>query len=214
VGLTREQIAAFQWSSGPQVPTVRRFIDPAIEEALRLRAQIQGLSASDDDGRKRELLREADEALEKVRLVGDGVVACYFAGASDKERKRLRRERWETQAHSMATSRRECIPPAPLEGFRGGTARGSARDGRRGPAARGAVRSTGRSSFPEVFEKDVDGFAAFVGNPPFAGKNNNYVSGNRKGLRRLATSGCTHEGSHGASDLVAHFLSPRIRTPD
>ena len=60
--------------------------------------------------------------------------------------------------------------------------------------------------FPEVFlpdERDNPGFDAVVGNPPFAGKNttkNANVAGYPDWLKQM------HEGSHGNSDLVAHFF--------
>jgi hypothetical protein len=57
--------------------------------------------------------------------------------------------------------------------------------------------------FPEVFSRLNRGFDAFVGNPPFAGKNT-LINANRGGfLDWLKTE---HEASHGASDLVAHFF--------
>ena len=58
--------------------------------------------------------------------------------------------------------------------------------------------------FPEVFDRENPGFDAFVGNPPFAGKNT-LVAGNP---RRLSSTGSStiHEGAHGNADLVAHFF--------
>lgn len=59
--------------------------------------------------------------------------------------------------------------------------------------------------FPEVFDRGESsgGFDAFVGNPPFAGKNT-LINGNREGyLDWLKT---IHAESHGNSDLVAHFF--------
>jgi hypothetical protein len=88
VGLSRDQIAAFHWEPSSQLATVRRYVEPSIERAEELRARIQDLATSDDDGTKRELLREADEALDDVRLVGDCVIACFFSADKDKERRR------------------------------------------------------------------------------------------------------------------------------
>ena len=56
--------------------------------------------------------------------------------------------------------------------------------------------------FPEVFERENPGFDGFVGNPPFAGKNNvaaGNVAGYPSWLKEL------HARSHGNADLVAHF---------
>ena len=57
--------------------------------------------------------------------------------------------------------------------------------------------------FPEVFQRDNPGFDAFVGNPPFAGKNT-LLSGSPDGY--LDWLKHIHEGAHGNADLVAHFF--------
>src|SRR5439155_16034001 len=79
VGLTREQIASFHWAPEKQIPLIRAFVDKAIAEAMSLRAKIPDLANSDDVREKRQLLREADDALAKVRLIGDAVVGSYFS---------------------------------------------------------------------------------------------------------------------------------------
>ena len=56
--------------------------------------------------------------------------------------------------------------------------------------------------FPEVFERENPGFDAFVGNPPFAGKNNVAAGNVAEYAGWLKT---VHRGSHGNADLVAHF---------
>ncbi|GMV22062.1 MAG: hypothetical protein AMXMBFR57_20110 [Acidimicrobiia bacterium] len=48
VGLSREQIACFNWEVERQLPLLRPFIDARVTEAQRLREQIQGLASSDD----------------------------------------------------------------------------------------------------------------------------------------------------------------------
>ncbi|MBP6830254.1 MAG: class I SAM-dependent DNA methyltransferase, partial [Deltaproteobacteria bacterium] len=74
---------------------------------------------------------------------------------------------------------------------------------RRVLGARGVVPFHWELEFPEVFEGERRGFDAFVGNPPYAGKNN-LIQGNAAGyldwLKQL------HEESHGNADLVAHFF--------
>ncbi|MCY4497261.1 MAG: hypothetical protein OXC14_08245, partial [Rhodospirillaceae bacterium] len=57
--------------------------------------------------------------------------------------------------------------------------------------------------FPEVFRRENPGFDAFVGNPPFAGKNTG-IAGNPQ--RYLDWLKATHPESHGNADLVAHFF--------
>ena len=52
VGLTREQIACFNWEAGVQIPTVRPVIDEAVKQAEELRIKIQALAGSDDTDEK------------------------------------------------------------------------------------------------------------------------------------------------------------------
>jgi hypothetical protein len=94
VGLSREQIASFHWEASNQLSTIRTFIEPAIHRAEELRVRIQGLSASDDDASKRKLLREADEALGDVRLIGDCIIACFFSSDKNTERKKALKD-WQ-----------------------------------------------------------------------------------------------------------------------
>ena len=57
--------------------------------------------------------------------------------------------------------------------------------------------------FPEVFDRENPGFDAFVGNPPFAGKNA-VAAGNVCGYPDWLKT--RHDESHGNADLVAHFF--------
>ena len=57
--------------------------------------------------------------------------------------------------------------------------------------------------FPEVFARENPGFDAFVGNPPFAGKNTLRASTRDAYPEWLLE---THEASHGNADLVAFFF--------
>ena len=57
--------------------------------------------------------------------------------------------------------------------------------------------------FPEVFGDGRDGFDAFVGNPPFAGKNT-IAEGSPDGI--LDWFKQLHPESHGNADLVTHFF--------
>ncbi|HVY47771.1 MAG TPA: DNA methyltransferase [Minicystis sp.] len=88
VGLSRDRIASFSWEGGPPLPGLAEAVDAALGRAAALRRCIRDLAPDDDDGRRREaLLREADEAVAKVRRVADLVLDAFFGGASDKERK-------------------------------------------------------------------------------------------------------------------------------
>ncbi len=57
--------------------------------------------------------------------------------------------------------------------------------------------------FPEVFDREKPGFDAIVGNPPFGGKNT-LASANAASFPDWLKE--IHQGSHGNSDLVAHFF--------
>ena len=57
--------------------------------------------------------------------------------------------------------------------------------------------------FPEIFEGEMPGFDAIVGNPPFAGRNS-LISANRDGYLDWVKD--IHRDSNGNADLVAHFF--------
>ena len=209
VGLSREQIACLHWNPGKQLPLIRTFLDARVVEAQRLREQIQGMGASDDVPEKARLLKDAEDAIDDVRLVGDVIVSAFFERERPKDRETLRVayagkiENWLADAESSV----------------GRTFRSAVADGPSGPsdnpaldllAIRASLREGDRPipafhweiEFPEVFTRNNPGFDAFVGNPPFAGKNT--ISGaNRDAYLPWLLQ--THEESHGNADLVAHF---------
>lgn len=194
VGLSREQIACFNWETGKQLPMIRTFLAGRIAEAQRLREEIQALAASDDVRRKAELLRETSEALEEVRFVGDAVISAFFSGEKPKERKAelqaLGREVMAWIA-AVASDPRASLPSRVLE------AAEELREHEHPiPPFHWEVE------FPEVFTRDNGGFDVFVGNPPFAGKNT-LAKGNRDGYPVWLQT--LHEESHGNADVVAHF---------
>ncbi|MBK6808166.1 MAG: hypothetical protein IPG81_04545 [Sandaracinaceae bacterium] len=154
VGLTREQIASFHWAPEKQIPVVRKLVDEAIAEAMALRAKIPDLANSDDVGEKRQLLRDADDALQKIRMLGDAIVASFFA--EDKPRARDEaRERWETETQNWLSGHPSAGElPAFVEELRSGE--------RPVPCFHWAIE------FPEVFDAS-GGFDAILGNPPFLG---------------------------------------------
>lgn len=192
VGLSREQIACFNWEVERQLPLLRPFIDARVAEAQRLREQIQGLASSDDVPRKAHLLRDAEDALADVRLIGDVVISSFFERAKPKDRKVLRTAyagqveevarsaSWSSTTRltlaEIAAALRTC--PNPISPFHW------------------------EIEFPEVFTRDNGGFDVFVGNPPFAGKNT-MAAANREHYPVWLQA--LHEESHGNADLVAHF---------
>lgn len=189
VGLTREQIASFHWAPEKQIPVVRTFVDKAIAEAMALRAKIPDLANSDDVREKRLLLRDADDALAKVRIVGDAVVASFFSEEKAKAREDVR-VRWETKAQSWLSGRdtsgdvaafvaelRESDKPVPCFHW--------------------------EVEFPEVFGSTAQGFHCFVGNPPFLG--GRLINGVLTESYERMLKGF-YAGSRGAADIVAYFF--------
>ncbi|MBI4955203.1 MAG: N-6 DNA methylase [Myxococcales bacterium] len=170
VGLSFEQIRAFHWKPGKQVHLAEQVLKDALDEAIAIRQQILALAANPDPAAQREkqrLLADSEDACDRARLVGDLVVGAFFARDKDKDRdkERLRRldlvERWlaggaeeEAELRALQADIRARLPVFHW-----------------------------MLEFPEVFYAErpdplddarVNRAAfmdAFVGNPPFAGKN-------------------------------------------
>jgi hypothetical protein len=188
VGLTRDQIVAFHWSPAREKDVITRsLLHTKLDEAEQLRAEIRDASDEADVNILRHLLRDADEALDDVRLAGDLVVLAFFSGTNAKERQtardRLAQQVWAWRAGGDATPLRGLVDQMRSD--------------------RGVIPFHWQIEFPEVFDRGNAGFDALVGNPPFAGKNT-LVAANPDRypywLKQL------HEESHGNSDLVAHFF--------
>jgi hypothetical protein len=194
VGLTQKQITAFTWdanTAGKQRILGQDRLERQIERATQKRREI--LEGGDWvlPALKTTLLRNADEALDEARFMGDLVIAAFFG--ADKDKARLAQ---------LDALRDRCVAWAQSKLF----------DPKLKPAEVVASLRTGEKAvcpfhwqieFPEVFGRENGGFDAIVGNPPFAGKNT-ILAGNREGyvdwLKTL------HEESHGNADLVAHFF--------
>jgi hypothetical protein len=189
VGLTREQIASFHWAPQKQIPVIRTFVDKAIAEALALRAKIPDLANSDDVHEKRELLREADEALAKVRMVGDAVVASFFSEQKPKAREDAR-QRWETKAQAWLSGRDSS-----------GDVEGLVAELRDGDSPVPCFHW--QIEYPEVFDRDQNGFDALVGNPPFMGGRKITTS---FGVPYFAFLTNAFAGAANTCDLVAFFF--------
>lgn len=197
VGLSREQIACFDWDAHQQLPLLRSLIDDRVQEARRLREQIQAMSDSDDVPAKSRLLKEANEALHDVRRTGDLAVSAFFEREKPKARRALLAkyagdvEQWLAEATAgeaiagpgilSADALTKAVSPGEM------------------PAA---ATFHWQIEFPEVFTRDNPGFDAFVGNPPFAGKNTITAANGANYLQWLLE---LHKESHGNADLVAHF---------
>lgn len=194
VGLTRKQIVGFDLEPSAQIGFVEAKVRDRMNAAMNARRSI--LEAGDDmlPGMKLQKLQVADEALDLVRLAGDAVVAAFFSGKRSRERKEARDhlfhllDLWLQQTDFNARKKL------------GETIR-QLRDG--DSLNLPVTPFHWEIEFPEVYTREAAGFDAFVGNPPFAGKNT-LINSNREGyLDWLKT---IHEESHGNSDLVAHFF--------
>jgi len=192
VGLTLAQIKAFSWGEAKGTEGLGLFAevpDRSVEDAAVLRGQLQVLGDAASYQHKQELLRDAEDRLLVQKTRGDLIVAAFFSAGKDADRlrelARLRRladditdGRASLSAgldHAKAL-REQDKPVAPLHW---------------------------PLEFPEVFERTNPGFDAFVGNPPFAGKNN-VIDGNAEGY--LDWLKVIHLGAHGNADLSAHFF--------
>lgn len=96
VGLDLEQIKAFHWKPGKQVELPAAMLRDALAEAIDIRKRIQELAAEGTWAAQREkerLLFDAEDALDRVRLVGDLVIGAFFAEEKDKGRQQERDRR-------------------------------------------------------------------------------------------------------------------------
>jgi len=171
VGLDFDQIRTFHWkrpekTESPQLELFGREIAVALDEAIALRQKIGELGDSPgDDREKARLFWDAQDALDRVRLIGDLVVGAFFAHEKEKDREAERARREEMVRGWLGSGG---PPPENLIAMR--------RDLReRLPAFHWMAE------FPEVFYADrPDPLAdnqvnraayidAFVGNPPFLG---------------------------------------------
>ena len=94
VGLDVDQIARFHWKSVEDDPVLLAEVAATLEEALPLRARIEQLAIADspeEQAAKERLLWDAEDAIERLRVAGDLVLAAFFQGATTSERETLRR---------------------------------------------------------------------------------------------------------------------------
>lgn len=194
VGLTRKQIVGFDLNPSAQLGFVEKEVRDRMNSVANQRKMI--LDAGDNmlPGMKLAKLKLADEALSLVRLAGDAVVAAFFAADKPKQRKEIQTRHFESleqwiqksdfEARSELDVAIKTITTPPTN-------------------SPSVLPFHWEIEFPEVFSRENGGFDAFVGNPPFAGKNT-LINGNRQGyLDWLKT---LHRDAHGNADLVAHFF--------
>jgi hypothetical protein len=205
VGLTLDQIRAFHWAPGAQTELFAQTIDRAVAEALGQRQEILDKAICDTETcalEKETLNRSAEAALARARLIADVCVGAWFAAEGEKAREAERRRRLDLVSRWAAMGG---APPDELLAMQR-----AMREGERGlPAFHWMLE------FPEVFNKlrpdplaagAIDHAAwmdAFIGNPPFMGKNGISDGG---GPNYLPWLQMIHPGAHGNADYVVHFL--------
>jgi hypothetical protein len=203
VGLTFEQIRGFHWQPEAQIDFAADELKTALEEAIAERRRIQELAADPSPEAQKEkewLLHDAEDALKRVRLIADLIVGAFFSAEKDRERRQELGRRLQMVTEWLKDGGRE-IPAKLVEMQR------AIRE--RIPVFHWMIE------FPEVFyaerQDPLDGgrlngtawMDAFVGNPPFLGGSSistNFGDSYRDWLLSL------HPGSHGNSDLCAHFF--------
>lgn len=185
VGLGRDQIAVFDWTARGQVDLAGGLIQAGLSESQRLRQQVREMDDAPED-QLRLLLREADEAVDDLRLVGDLVVAAFFSASTMLGRRKARDDMAENVSAAVAHGQ--------LSGLR---------------AAQQALRESGivpfhwQIEFPEVFDRQRLGFDAIIGNPPFLGGTKISTDNSRLYLDWLKD---VFDGCGGRTDLVVYFL--------
>ena len=187
VGLSVQQILRFHWlpkEQKVQLPIASEVIRRHIRRVAALRNEIRTAGEEVPDTHLRALEKDAKDEAAEVTLLGDLTISAFFHAAKPRLREAQRRQ---------------------LVGIvQGGTAqecRGEIEEQRSADPPLAPLHW--EIEFPEVFERRNPGFDAIVGNPPFAGKNTMAAGNVPRYPDWLKT---VHPGSHGNSDLVAHFF--------
>lgn len=202
VGLTYEQIRGFHWQPEAQLDFAAKELESALEEAIVERRKIQELAADPSPAAQKQkewLLRDAEDALSRVRLIADLVVGAFFFAEKDKDRRKELGRRLQLVTEWLKDGGRET--PTELiemqEAIRGQV-----------PVFHWMIE------FPEVFYAErpdpLDGgrlngaawMDAFVGNPPFLGGKR--ISAQLGDAYSDWLSGLHRSGKNG--DLCAHFF--------
>jgi len=85
VGLSRKQIEALHWDSGSPILEGLGVREP-LEKVTALRKRIREAGESVSDWEVRDLWDHAKSELDKVRLLGDLVIAAFFEAEKPKDR--------------------------------------------------------------------------------------------------------------------------------
>jgi hypothetical protein len=181
VGLTQAQIAAAHWdTSKPGLPLFRQLVQQRVADAMKGRAEIQ--AAPDDTARaiQEQRHRSLKERIRDIRLIGDAVIAAFFADEKPKDREKLR-----TQVESWLTGSPE-LPRDKLADFAMSLKKG----------AHPLTPFHWEIEFPEVFARENGGFDA-MGGRQISEKSGEIYN---EWLSTLQIE------SNRSADLIAHFF--------
>ncbi|MEX1367321.1 MAG: DNA methyltransferase [Nannocystaceae bacterium] len=193
VGLSQDQILSAHWSPsaldyGPLFASLRERV--GISSALR-----EGIERESGDGvdEKMVSLARADEVVGEARIRGDLVLHAFFGGDQTKPRDYKSRDLriQDLQAKLRSVSQDDHFQTL------------------KGLVDHASLNLVVVSPFhweieyPEVFSRERPGFDAFIGNPPFGGKNTILAGSPRSYIEWLKA---IHDSSHGNSDVIAHFF--------
>ena len=197
VGLSREQIAAFHWQPTQQQHLLETELAGQIGRATEARRKIIAAPEETPYADQQQAMAVAEEALDRVRRLGDLVIAAFFAADKPKEREQRRKEYLDlvvrvrspqARVEDVATWIRHLASlhtgPHPVTPFHW------------------------EIEFPEVFTVDAKGtmnggFDAILGNPPFmTGTSISTTFG--MSFRDWLNSSTPM--SSGNADLAAHFF--------
>ena len=192
VGLSKKQIEAFHWKPERQRDFSRAVIADRISRATNYRREIREAAEATPESLLSQKLALADEALSPLRFYGDLVIAAFFGGANDRQRKSLLDGSAEQLGAYLHNAHRLELRK-PLD------------------EARRAMLEGGKPvhpfhweiEFPEVFDRQSPGFDAFVGNPPFTGGT---IISTAKGKSYFDYLLDRNEQSGNRMDLVAYFF--------
>lgn len=206
VGCSLEQIRKFHWNpnggskkgDNKQLDFFSREVRHACDEAHTAYARLTELAEQDTPESRRDMataMRDADDALSRLRIVGDVLLGAFFERTKDKDREQERARRLELVWHWLADEKATEVPKE-LQELADRT-RESLHPFHWPVEFSTVLNDTGASV-------DVAGFDSFIGNPPFAGKNS---TANQYGEHPILDwFKVIHEGAHGNADLCAHFF--------
>lgn len=207
VGFSLNQARGFHWEPSGQIGVFTREVDSAIDAAIGLRRQILE-RASQEDPRsqydKQMLLKDAEEASAKAMLIADVALGAFFAADKTKAREaELLRRQELLHEYLSGDEQAERELKELQQGFR-----------------ESHQPFHWMLEFPEIFYdarpdplagNDEDAIAwmdAFVGNPPFGGKNNITAANGEHMITWLQVihRGADGKKAHGNADYSAHFF--------